>query len=99
MKTNIITILKIATAILLLICLFNLPYLLEKILNIIIFSGFIFLAFMCNGNKKEWPVFMLLAITFQPFFTLDLGLQTWQMIQIIVSTYLILDFFQEKEFQ
>lgn len=99
MKTNIITILKIAVAILLLVCLFNLPHLLEKILNIAIFSGFIALALMCSGNKKEMPVFLLLAITFQPFFTLDLGLQAWQMIQIIVATYLILDFFKEKEFQ
>ncbi len=99
MKTNITTTLKIAVAILLLICLFNLPYLPEKILNIIIFSVFIFLVFMCYGNKKEMPVFVLLAITFQPFFILDLGQQTWKMIRIIVSTYLILDFFKETECQ
>lgn len=86
-------------AAMLLICLFNLPYFLEKVLNALVFSVFLLLALMTRKEKKEMIIFVSLAITFQPFFDSGLDLQAWQMIQIITSAYLILDFFKEKEFQ
>lgn len=82
---------KIGLAILLLICLLDMPYgyyAFIRFVAMVVFGIFAFQAF-----DKEWNttmvVYIALAILFQPMFKIALGRPMWNVVDVIVAVYLI----------
>jgi len=88
-KENLI---KIGLAILLLLCLLNMPYGFYQLVRYISLIGFSVLAY--NANQKEVQteviVFIVLAMLFQPFFKISLGRTLWNIIDVVVAIGLII---------
>lgn len=82
---------KIVIAILLLLCLADMPYGFYQIVRIVSTAAFAYLSYDHFKAKQEvyGIVFALLAILFQPFFKISLGRTLWNIIDIIVAIGLI----------
>ena len=63
--------------------------------------GFGILAFQANESKqKELAiVFIGLALLFQPFFKVALGRQIWNIVDVVVSVFLIVTIFIDRKRQ
>lgn len=84
--------LKLVMSIMLLLCLFSMPYGYYQFVRFIAMIGFAYLAYGSNQLKKETEtiVFIALAILFQPFFKIALGRTLWNIIDLIVGVGLLL---------
>ena len=85
------TAIKIVLSILFLLCLLDMPYSYFQIVRFAGLVGFGILAFLANETKqKEMTIiFIGLALLFQPFFKIALGRQIWNIVDVIVSIFLI----------
>ncbi|MBK7959710.1 MAG: hypothetical protein IPK03_17500 [Bacteroidetes bacterium] len=83
------TVIKIALTILFLICLLDMPYGYFQIVRYAGLLGFGILAFQANENKQKelTIIFLVLAMLFQPFFKIALGMQIWNIVDVIVSIF------------
>ena len=89
---------KIALAILLLICIFDIPYGYYQLLRFIAVVGFAILAYY-EYERKNIPlvfVFAGLAMLFQPLEKVALGRQAWIIVDVLVAVGLILTVFVRK---
>ena len=95
------TLIKIVLTILFLLCLLDMPYGYFQIVRFAGFLGFGILAFQANENKqKEMTiVFIGLALLFQPFLKIALGRQIWNIVDVVVSIFLIITIFIERQKQ
>lgn len=61
--------------------------------------GFGILAYQANKdeNKEMTIIFIVLALLFQPFFKMALGRQIWNVVDVIVSLFLIGTIFIDKK--
>jgi hypothetical protein len=86
---------KIALAILLLICLAEMPYGFYQFVRFAGLVGFIFLAYQANekGSKKEIIIYTCLAILFQPLLKISLGRTIWNIMDVIVGLALLISVF------
>jgi hypothetical protein len=92
-------IIKIAIAILLLICLFDLPYGYFQLIRYIALVGFAILAYY-EYERKNIPmviVFLGLVLLFQPIAKIPLGRQVWNIVDVLVALGLILAVFLQKQ--
>lgn len=98
---NIGRVIKIVLAILFLICLFDMPYGYFQLVRFAGLIGFGILAYQSNQDKqKEMTiVFIGLALLFQPFFKIALGRQIWNIVDVIVSIFLIATIFIDRKRQ
>jgi hypothetical protein len=90
---------KIALAILLLLCLFHMPYSYYQIFRFIAVVGFAILAYY-EYERKNIPlviVFVALALLFQPLVKVPLGRQVWIIIDVIVAAGLVVTVFVGKQ--
>ena len=89
----IIKITKILLAILLFVCLANMPYgyyQLIRIISPILFCYFSWYHF--NINEKTIAIlFLFFALLFQPFIKIALGRELWNIIDVIVGVFLIVN--------
>lgn len=88
-------VIKIILAILLLFCLFKMPYgyyELVRFLSLIIFSLLAYFAYK-EDKQVEMIIFLSLAILFQPLFKIALGRILWNVIDIIVGFGLLISLF------
>lgn len=94
-----ITSVKIALAIMLLLCLLQMPYGYYQLVRILGCIGFGYLAYQFHESKKEKEmiIFLILAILFQPFFKIALGRSLWNIIDIVVAIGLFLSVIREKK--
>ena len=92
------SIIKIGLAIVLFLCLFNMPYGYYQFVRFISMCGFAYLAYSSNevNKKNEAFVYIALAILFQPFIKIVLGRTIWNVVDFIVGISLILSLFQRK---
>ena len=83
---------KVFLSILLILCLLDLPYGYYQFVRIAATIGFAYLAFAedKSKNRKEFFVFIALAILFQPFIKIALGRFVWNIVDILVACGLIL---------
>jgi hypothetical protein len=82
---------KIALAILLLICLFDLPYGYYQLIRYIALVGFAVLAYY-EYDRMSIPmviVFMGLMLLFQPIAKVTLGRQVWNIVDVLVAIGLV----------
>ena len=84
-------IIKIALAILLLLCLLDMPYGFYQFVRFLALIGFGILAYKANEQNKntEMIIYGGLALLFQPFFKIALGREIWNIVDVIVGIGLI----------
>jgi hypothetical protein len=89
---------KILLAILLSLCLFDMPYGFYQFVRFVALLGFGFLAYKANENqnKTEMIVFGALALLFQPFFKIALGRGLWNLVDVVVAIGLVFTLFKKK---
>lgn len=85
------TIIKIALAILLLLCLLDMPYGFYQLVRFASLIGFGILAYSTSEkeSKTEMIIYGGLALLFQPFFKIALGREIWNIVDVIVGIGLI----------
>jgi hypothetical protein len=85
------TIIKIVLAIVLFLCLLDMPYGFYQLVRFMALIGFGILAYIANeqNKKTEMIVYGGLALLFQPFFKIALGREIWNIVDVIVGIGLI----------
>ena len=83
--------LSIALAILLLLCLADMPYGYYQFVRFAAAAFFGYAAYLENesGSKELAIVLVLLALLFQPFFKIALGREIWNIVDVIVGIGLL----------
>lgn len=82
---------KVALSVLLLICLFDMPYGYYQLIRFGAFVVFAYLAYGAIKCKKEEIALLYgaMAILFQPFIKIALGRTVWNVVDIAVAVLLI----------
>ena len=99
MKFNPENLTKIVLAILLLLCLFRLPYGYYELVRFIAVIGFAILAWY-EYEQKNIPmviIYVALAFLFQPLYKISLGRQVWNIVDVVVAIGLILTIIIKKK--
>ena len=88
----------IFVTILLLVCLFNMPYGYYEFVRFASSASFAYLAYSYNKNKNENAVFIYIAlvILFQPFVKFAFGRTIWNSIDVIVAVGLLLSLIKKS---
>ena len=88
-------IVKISLSILLLLCLFDMPYGFYQLVRFIALCGFIVLAYFSyeQSKKTEMIIFIALGILFQPLSKIALGRTLWNIVDVIVAAGLTVSLF------
>lgn len=94
-------ILKLVLAILLLLCLADMPYGFYTLVRFASAFAFAYLSYNYFKSKKDGLGFVFAALTllFQPFFKFALGRTIWNIVDVIVAiglVYLIISTFRKK---
>jgi len=98
MKLTTENLIKIALAVLLLICLFQMPYGFYQLFKYIALVGFAILAYY-EYERKNIPlviVFVGLVLLFQPVAKVALGRQAWMVVDVVVAAGLVVSLFIPK---
>jgi hypothetical protein len=92
------TIIKIALAILLFLCLLDMPYGFYQFVRFVALIGFGILAYKANEENKstEMIIYSGLALLFQPFLKIALGREMWNIVDVIVGIALIASLFMNR---
>ena len=98
MKTKINDMIRLILALLLFLCLLEMPYGYYQLVRFLSFSCFAFFAYQAHQNNKsnEGIIFIILALLFQPFFKIALGRDIWKYVDIIVGLSLIASVFYKS---
>lgn len=88
-------ILKLIIAVLLFVCLLDMPYGYYQFIRFFACIGFAYMAYKSNeqSNKTATITFVILAILFQPFVKISLGRELWNIVDVIVGAVLLLSIF------
>jgi len=94
-------ILKLIVAIILLLCLADMPYGFYTLVRFVSAFTFAFLSYDYFKSKKDGLgfVFAALALLFQPFFKVALGRTIWNIVDVVVTVgllYLLISTFKRK---
>lgn len=86
---------KLILSILFFLCLFNMPYGYFQIVRTAALAGFAILTHNANkqGHKREFIIYVCLAILFQPIIKIALGRIVWNVVDVIVGIGLIASIF------
>ena len=92
-------IISLIIAVLLFLCLFNMPYGYYQLVRFIAMVGFAYLGYTGyeQSNKNEVFIFIALAILFQPFFKIMLGRAIWNIVDVLVGVGLLLSILKKKK--
>lgn len=90
---------KIILAILMFICLADVPYGYFQFFRFAALVGFGLLAFGAanDGNQTEMFIYGALALLFQPFFKIVLGREVWNVVDVIVGAGLLISIFTSNK--
>lgn len=90
---------KIILAILMFICLADVPYGYFQFVRFAALVGFGILAIAASNedNQTEMFIFGALALLFQPFFKIALGREVWNVVDVIVGAGLLISIFTSKK--
>ncbi len=94
-----IKLLKLFVSIILLLCLFDMPYGYYQFVRFVAMIGFAYLAFLANiqNNKNEVFIYIGLVILFQPFVKIALGRSLWNIVDLVVGVGLLFSIFISNE--
>jgi len=92
-------IVKIILALLMFICLANMPYGYYQFVRFAGLIGFAILAYQANqhGRQTETIIYGGLALLFQPFFKIALGRQMWNIVDVVVGIGLLISIFMKPK--
>ena len=92
------TLIKIALAILMFLCLLDMPYGFYQFVRFVALIVFGILAYKANEENKntEMIIYGGLALLFQPFFKIALGREMWNIVDVIVGIGLIGSLFMNR---
>lgn len=95
-------IVKLVIAVLLLLCLADMPYGFYQLVRFAATVAFAYLSYDYIKTKQDVKgvIFALLAVLFQPFFKIGLGRTLWNAVDVIVAIglfYLIITSFNKKK--
>lgn len=78
---------KVVAAVLLLLCLADMPYGFYQLVRFAAMAAFGYLAYDYFKQKRDGlgVVFVLLALLFQPFFKVSLGRAVWNCVDVVVA--------------
>ena len=90
---------KVVLAVLLLLCLLDMPYGSYQLVRFIALIGFAVLAYSANtkNNNIETIIYGSLALLFQPFFKIALDREIWNIVDVIVGVGLIFSIFKQHK--
>lgn len=90
---------KVILAILMFLCLADMPYGYYEFVRFTALIGFAILAYDANHQNKqtEMIIYGSLALLFQPFFKIALGRDLWNIVDVIVGVGLIISVISTKE--
>ena len=90
---------KIILAILMFICLADVPYGYFQFVRFAALVGFGLLAIGASNeeNQTEMCIYGALALLFQPFFNIALGREVWNVVDVIVGAGLLISIFTSKK--
>lgn len=90
---------KIVLAIILFLCLADMPYGFYQFVRFAGLIGFAVLAYQANqqGRQTEMIIYGGLALLFQPFFKIALGRQMWNIVDVVVGIGLIISIFMKQK--
>lgn len=90
---------KIVLAILLFVCVLQMPYGYYQLVRFLALVGFGILAFQANQDNNDMAtiIFAALALLFQPFFKIALGRDIWNIVDVIVGIGLLVSLFNFKK--
>jgi hypothetical protein len=93
------SIIKVALATLLLLCLLNMPYSFYQLVRFTAMVGFAYLGYAANekNKKNELFIYIALALLFQPFFKIALGRTVWNIVDVIVSIGLVISVIKDSK--
>lgn len=93
------TVIKLVLSILLVVCVFDMPYGFYQLVRFIALIGFGILAFNANqeNKKTELIIYVSLALLFQPFIKISLGRDLWNIIDVIIAVALISSLFVKNK--
>jgi hypothetical protein len=91
--------LKVILAVILFICLFDMPYEYYQFVRIAMTFGFSYLAYSANKLNKDNEVipFIVAVMVFQPFATVNLSKIMWNVIDVIIGVSLLTTLKQYKK--
>lgn len=86
-----VNIIKIALALLLFLCLADMPYGFYQLVRFLALIGFAFLAYDAyeNNRKNETLIYGALALLFQPLLKISLGRELWNVVDVVVGLGLL----------
>jgi len=90
---------RIVLAILLFLCLLNMPYGFYQFVRLVALIGFALLAYQANQHVRQAEIFIYagLALLFQPLIKISFGRQIWNVIDVVVGIGLILSIFMKPK--
>jgi hypothetical protein len=90
---------KLILAILLFLCLADMPYGFYQFVRFAGLIGFAILAYQANqqSNQTEMMIYIGLALLFQPFFKIALGREIWNIVDVVVGIGLLLSIFMKPK--
>lgn len=95
-------IVKLIIAVLLLLCLADMPYGFYTLVRFAAAAAFVYLSYDYFKSKQDGMgfIFAALALLFQPFYKFALGRSLWNVVDVIVAVgliYLIINAFGKKK--
>ena len=94
-------VIKTALAILMLLCLLDMPYGFYQFVRFVALIGFGILAYKAKEEKKntEMIIYGGIALLFQPFFKIALGRDIWNIVDVLTAGFLILTIYKSDLFE
>ena len=95
---NMFRLISIALSVLLLICLFDLPYGYYQLVRYSAMVAFAWFAWKSYENDEQQLsfLFIALAILFQPIFKIALGRTLWNIVDVLVAVGLLVNTFRRR---
>jgi len=93
------SLIKIGFAILLLLCLLDMPYGYYQLVRVVSFVGFIYLGIKNYQSQRYLLVvaFSIGALLFNPFFKIALGRLIWNIVDVIYAVILIFSLYINRK--
>ena len=91
MKLTTSVIVKAVLAVLMKLCLIEMPYGFYEFTRFVAFAGFGYLAYIKHGQESKdlMILYIVLSLLFQPFFKLALGREMWTVVDVLLAIFLI----------
>lgn len=90
-------VIKLGLAFLLFGCLLSMPYGYFQLVRFLVSGGLVYLSMIEEDRKNLKIIYILIALLFQPFFKIALGRELWNVVDVVLGGWLLIDAFRDKE--